>query len=289
MLTESVHVPGFVGDKVLPLARLYRYMPVEACNRMVERGEVRVSSSTNFGRDETLSETRRDDEQNKQVSVVLHKLRQKPAVQQGFPFEIQGGEKTPSGTKTTFKSHVDDPFWILSLSTDLTRALFEEFKEPAVVEIMDPEEFINRLRSASAQLLLGPQDIFGHGRAQYGDSIKAYGETVISLSPLLHKADEYRAQKEYRVVWHPRRQARTHEWLYVDGGLADIARVVSREDLANGAQEEVRFPENAVADYQRTHTPTPWEQAVTDSVRSVMEFAERKRREREDEGDRSGG
>lgn len=285
MLTESVHVSGFAGDRVLPLTQLYRYMPVEACNRMVERGEVRVSSSTNFDRDETLSETRRDDEQNKQVGTVLHRLRTKPAVPKGFRFEIQEGEETPSGTKTTFKSHVDDPFWILSLSTDLTHALFREFKEPAAVEITDPEEFINRLKNASAQLLLGSQDIFGHGLAQYGDNIMAYGETVISLNPLLHKADKYRPQKEYRVVWHPRRQARTHEWLYVEGGLADIATVVSRKDLASGAEEEVRFPEDAVADYQRTHSPTPWEQAVTDSVRNVMEFAERKRREQEDGGD----
>lgn len=85
MLTGSVHVPGFAGDKALPLARLYRYMPVGACQRMVERGEVRVSSSTNFNQDETLSETRRDDEQSKQMSTVLHKVRKAPAAQEGLP------------------------------------------------------------------------------------------------------------------------------------------------------------------------------------------------------------
>ena len=84
MLAERVHVPGFTGDKELPLARLYRYMPVEACRRLVERGEVRVSSSTNFNRDETLSETRRDDEQKKQVSTVLHKITPKACRSEGI-------------------------------------------------------------------------------------------------------------------------------------------------------------------------------------------------------------
>ena len=83
------------------------------------------------------------------------------------------------------------------------------------------------------------------------------------------------------MVWHPRRQARSHEWLYVEEGLADIARVVGREELESGDVKEVRFPEDVIAEYQRTHTPTPMERAVTESVRNVMEFAERKRRERE--------
>ena len=257
MLTGSVHVPGFAGDKALPLARLYRYMPVGACQRMVERGEVRVSSSTNFNQDETLSETRRDDEQSKQMSTVLHKVRKAPAAQKGFRVEVQQGEETPSGTETTFKSHVDDPFWILSLSTDLTPALFEEFDEPAAVEITEPEEFIRRLESASVQILLGPQDIFDHGRVRYADKVIAYGRVALRLNPLRHKAARYRPQKEYRVVWHPRRQATPHEWLYVEEGLADISRVVSREDLTSGVEREVRFPEDAIAEYQKTHTPTP--------------------------------
>ena len=66
------------------------------------------------------------------------------------------------------------------MSTDLTPALFDEFNEPAAVEILDPEEFIRRLENASHQLLLGSTDISGIGRVQYADRYKAYGEVVIS-------------------------------------------------------------------------------------------------------------
>ena len=64
MLSKRVHVDGFMGQREVSADRLYRYMPLTACERMVATGEVRVSSSTKF-ENEDLTDTRQDDEQTK--------------------------------------------------------------------------------------------------------------------------------------------------------------------------------------------------------------------------------
>ena len=267
MLTKFVHIPGFIGDRRVPLKRLYRYMPLDACVRMVERGEVRISSSTNFSDDEELSETRKDDEQSKSVSTVASEIIGTSRVPKGFGLEVHKGAEVDGGTRVKLRSHVEDSYWILALSTDLSCTLFDEFKENAAVEIHEPEEYFRRLENASHRLLF-PRDIFGHDHIEYANEYIGYGRTAIEVSPFFHKSSRYRTQKEYRVVWHPRRTATTHEYLYL-GRLDDIVNVVRRKDVESGATKEVRFPEDAIAKYRRNNTPTFAEQMQGASVRNL--------------------
>ena len=254
MLSKIVRVPGFSGRRELPLERLYRYMPLDACNRMVECGEIRVTSSTKtFSRDEDPSTSRQDEEQKKSVRTTVSKIIRSRQVPKGFRFEIKEEGRAAGGTRVKLQSHVDDPYWMLALSTDLTLNLFEEFREKASIEILDPEEFVGRLRDASTQLLVAG-DIFDYDHVDYADEYIAYGRAAISVSTFFHKASRYRVQKEYRVVWHPGRIAAKHAYLIL-GSLVDIVRVVSKEDVENGTRKEMRFPEDAIATYQRTNTP----------------------------------
>ena len=254
VLTKSVPVPGFTGWRELPIKRLYRYMPVDACYRMVERGEVRVSSSSKmYPRTEDPSETRQDDEQSKAVTAVVSKYLGTKPVPKGFSMDVTEVQKTDGGTRMRFRSGVDDSYWYLALSTDLSLNLFEEFDEEASVEIHDPEEFMARLQTATDQLLVPYSgDRFFHGPVDYGDDYVAYGRAVIRLNPCLHKPSRFAPQREYRVVWHPRRTASDHEYLRVST-LRDIARVIRKEAVMSGTEAEVRFPEDAVAEFQSNH------------------------------------
>ena len=267
MLTKFVHIPGFMGDRKVPLKRLYRYMPLDACVRMVGRGEVRVSSSTNFSDDEELSDTRKDDEQSKVVSAVASEIIETSRVPKGFRLQVHEGAESDGRTQFKLRSHVEDSYWILALSTNLSCALFDEFKETAAVEIHEPEEFLRRIKNASPRLLL-PGEIFGHGHIEYADEYIGYGRTAIEVSPFFNKSSRYRTQKEYRVVWHPRRTATTHEYLHL-GRLDDIVTVVRRKDVESGATKEVRFPDDAIAEYRRNNTPTFAEQMQGTSVRNL--------------------
>ena len=241
MLKKWEHVPD-LGRKELPVKRLYRYMPLDACQRMAEYGEVRVSSSTSL-KDETLTETRRDDEQTQSVKASMSKVVGVGNIPKGFQVDVQTGSGDgPEGKEeTTFRTRIEDSFWILSLTTDLTIDLFDEFDEIAAVEISDPERFVALLESASGRLLVDQRDIFAHDFVEYADHYLVYGRAALPMKPFMRKRVAYRSQKEFRVVWHPRRQALKHDWLYV-GSLRDVAKVVTREDVAAGGSGKSGSP-----------------------------------------------
>ncbi|MCY3621501.1 MAG: hypothetical protein OXH68_07295 [Gammaproteobacteria bacterium] len=87
VLKKWEYVPD-VGRKQLPVKRLYRYMPVDACRRMVERGEVRVSSSDSFN-DETLTQTRQDDEQTQSISASVSEVVGLGDAPKGFRVDVR--------------------------------------------------------------------------------------------------------------------------------------------------------------------------------------------------------
>ena len=277
MLKKWEHVPD-VGRKELPVKRLYRYMPLDACRRMVEYGEVRVSSSTSLN-DETLTETRRDDEQTQSIKASMSKVAGVGDVPKGFQVDVrtESGDGPDGREETTFRTRVEDSFWILSLTTDLTIDLFDEFDEIAAVEICDPERLLALLESASGRLLIDERDIFAHDFVEYADHYLVYGTASLPMKPFMRKSVAYRSQKEFRVVWHPRRQALKHDWLYV-GLLWDVARVVTREDVAAGRIGEVRFPEDAAARYRKSRGAPTGPFGTRDDVIRDFEHYDKRRR-----------
>ena len=277
MLKKWEYVPG-VGRKELPVKRLYRYMPLDACRRMVECGDVRVSSSTSFT-DEALTATRRDDEQTQSVKASMSKVLGAGNVPKGFQVDVrtESADGAEGGEETTFRTTIEDSYWILSLTTDLTLDLFDEFDETAAVEISDPERFLALLASASGRLLVDRRDFFGHDFVEYADRYLVVGTAALPMKPFMRKSAAYGSQKEFRVVWHPRRQALTHDWLHV-GSLRDVARVVTREEVATGRVGEVRFPEDAVARYRKSRgAPTGPCGTRNDVVREFEHYDRRRR------------
>ena len=79
------------------------------------------------------------------------------------------------------------------------------------------------------------------------------------------------------MIWHPRRQAVKHDWLYL-GALGDLAKVVTREEVAAGRIGEVRFPEDAVARYIGSRGAPTGPFGTRDDV--IREFEQYERRQR---------
>lgn len=277
MVSKWLQVPGISGRKELKLTTLFRYMPLEACEKMVGEGEVRVSASTTFLQDETLSETRRDDEESKNARAVVSELLGWH-VPEGFELSATYEDEKTEGTLVNFQAGVRNPYWILSLSTDLTLELFEEFDEDAAVEILDLEEFLRRLQGASGHLLSRGES-FKYDHVEYGDDYVAYGLTVVPLNPLFQKGPSYSCQKEYRVVWWPKRGAAQHDFLYL-GGLEGIAQVVRKDQLTNRTREEIRFPDYAVEEYRRTHKPSARDRQLARLKQDLDDFASERERGR---------
>ena len=97
---------------------------------MVAYGDVRVSSSTSFT-DEALTATRRDDEQPQSVKASMSKVLGAGNVPKGFQVDVrtESADGAEGGAETTFRTTIEDSYWILSLTTDLTLDLFDEFDE----------------------------------------------------------------------------------------------------------------------------------------------------------------
>ena len=185
MLKKWEYVPN-VGRKELPVKRLYRYMPLDACRRMVDYGEVRVSSSDSLN-DEALTESRQDDEQTQSIRASMSEVVRLGDVPKGYQVDIrtESGDDSEGRGESTFRMYIEDAFWILSLTTDLTIELFDEFDEIAAVEFTDPERFVALLESASGRLLMDQRDVFEHDFVEYADHYVVYGRAHLSMKPFM--------------------------------------------------------------------------------------------------------
>ena len=247
MLSKLARHPNHRGQTPFTTDKLFRYMPEVNARQWVENGDVRVSASTKFTEGEGLSYARQDDEQNKSVSV-------RGSGSAGLTSQMPPGfrasaydKEIASGTLTTITGHVEDPYWILSMSSDLTLELFDTFGESAAVEVFDPPEFLRRVNLNSPHLQwLGGR--IHAGFVQYFGEQVAYGYAAVRVPLFFSKSSQFASQKEFRVVWHPKYPLDgCHDNVRCQEGLKDISRVVLREDVKNGLIQETRFPDDIIS------------------------------------------
>lgn len=237
-LSKWVHVPGYFGERKVITDKLWRYMPQEACERMVHLGEIRLSSSINFLHE---SGSRQDDEHNKMLGILASKVLYMRNVR-GFKSSIKANKTCDSNTLQEISTNIENPYWIFALTTDFSLHLFDIFEECFAVEIFDAIELLRRLAKNSDQIA-GSEFLPGH--VDYKDTSIVYGHTNVPIRPLHHKPTKFSSQKEFRCVWHSGEKPASN-YKHIDiGPLDDIARVVKRTDV----KKEVLFPEDAIKDY----------------------------------------
>ena len=245
MLSKLARHPTRGGQTSFETGKLFRYLPEDAARQWVEDGVVRISASTNFTEGDGLSDARQDDEQKKSVSVRGSGF---GGLTTPMPhgFRVSAHDKEiSSGTLTTITGHVESPYWILSMTSDLTLELFYTFDEVAAVAVFNPREFLRRAHlNSPCRQWLGAG--IHAGFVRYVGDYVAYGYAAIQVPLFFSKSPDYALQKEFRVVWHPKYplDARYH-YLTFQEGLNDISRIVLREDVKNGRIQETRFPDDS--------------------------------------------
>ena len=254
MLSKWEPIPGLLGDRHIRATRLYRYMPLQYAKNMVDSGIVRVAASTNY-RTET-SKSRRDEEETKSKRVLGAELFGTPAhLPEGYRVSTEIEAEGANHNKLTMTGTVP-PYWLLALTTDLTPAMFDRFENDAAVEISDPIEFLCRMHAGSTELH-GDGANIDAGFVEYVGELIAYGYCGITYPAHFHKNVEFKAQKEFRLVWAPKqcngdRQGDGDYFTFqLAGGLRDIARVIRKRDVVSGREPTIRFPEDIVENYQR--------------------------------------
>ena len=210
---------------------LYRYMPKQYCEKMVNDGEVRISRSSKFKDGAGMTEGQKDDEHYK--SLVVHasgiRMKEDDRLDQRVNSEIV--KLNANDDKYKIGTTLNVPYWVLCLSVDLRLDLFDEFNSDAVVVIWDSNELIQRMIKSSKFLVPSPEfkmKMF-YQPVHYLGELIVFGRMGLMISPFFTKPDRYKSQKEYRVVWYPCYSDELHVYLQL-GSLKDIAEVVLSDD-----------------------------------------------------------
>ena len=212
---------------------------------MVNDGEVRISSSSNFKDGAGMTAGQRDDEHSKSVVIRASKVKISEHDRLDPRVNSEITKLNTDGGQYKIDTTLNDPYWVLCLSVDLRLDLFDIFKSDAAVVIQHPEKLLEKMRESSTFLLPSPDAMLElRGQpVQYLGEMIAYGRSGFRISPCFTKPEKYKRQKEYRVVWYPRFSDRSHEYLQL-GRLNDIAEIILRDDVKKGFVRERLFDEN---------------------------------------------
>lgn len=223
-----------IDDRAWMDGCLYRYMPLDACERMVRQGVVRFAASNKIhAAEQDPTGERQDDEHHAKVTLLG---------------DIEGvvgtrGDSSVTASHTRMKDRTElearltPPFWMLCLSTRNDR--FEMFQESAAVEILDVPAFRQRLKKACVELIphstlvLPPNrrltyadGWFDMQAVDYGDELLAYGRSTVSMNPAFRKPSRFKHQGEVRAACGPKQVAGEHTNVRLR--MDDIATVVRR-------------------------------------------------------------
>ena len=222
--------------------KAFRYMPREHCEKMVFDGQIRIARSTTYEDGAGLTEGQIDDETVK--AVVAH-------ASDVWPGDASPNVKTEitrlKGGGFKLNTLLDQPYWVLCLSADLRRNLFDEFKCDAAVVISNVNEFLCRVAKASVALIKVDKEVhrdgdglqlsFMYQAVNYIGELVFDGVCSVPISPIFTKPVKYEHQMEYRLAWYPCYRSTSHEYLQV-GNMEDIAKVVTKHDVETGRVRE---------------------------------------------------
>ena len=99
------------------------------------------------------------------------------------------------GADTTLIAETRRSYYLSSFTLDLTREMYEDFGDTALV-ITDIAEFFGRLHSAAYEREL----YAASAPVRYTSSVVVYGESAVSVNPFFDKDISYKDQKEFRTV-----------------------------------------------------------------------------------------
>ena len=171
---------------------LYRFLPECVAKKTRVTGTYRLNASK--GAATLPTEAQRDDEHEKRIKILGSS---------GDGQVLGGGEYLRSriverGGDTTIFAKTERSYYLSSFTLDLTRQMYEDFGDTALV-ITDIAEFFGRLHSAANERGLQAAS----APVRYTGSVVVYGRAAVKVNPFFDKDIAYREQKEFRtVLWY---------------------------------------------------------------------------------------
>ena len=208
---------------------LYRFLPECVARKTRDTGVYRLNASGGAANLPTTAQ--RDNEHEKRIRILGGG---------GNDEILNEGDDSRSrvveeGGDTTILVETDRPYYLSSFTLDLTRQLYNDFGDTALV-ITDIAEFFGRLHSAAQRSGLQAAS----APVRYTRSVVVYGRAAVSVSPFLDKDIGYKEQKEFRtVLWYAEEN---RPFIELDlGNLAEISELIPRKDLSHERRVEESF------------------------------------------------
>ena len=198
---------------------LYRFLPESVAKKTRETGTYRLNASKGAASLPTAAQ--RDNEHEKRIRIVgnvdytgairgLDNLRSRVVEEDG---------------ETTIYAETNRSYYLSSFTLDLTKQMYEDFGDTALV-ISDIAEFFRRLHSAANERGLNAMS----APVRYVGSVLVYGKAAVSVNPFFDKDVVYKAQKEFRTVLWWADESLPFVELEL-GSLSDITELVPKRDF----------------------------------------------------------
>ena len=208
---------------------LYRFLPEWVATKTRDTGVYRLNASGGAASLPTAAQ--RDNEHKKRIKI-LGSGGEGEILHQGDDLRSRVVEE---GGDTTIFVETDRPYYLSSFTLDLTRQLYEDFGDTALV-ITDIAEFFGRLHSAARQNGLHAVS----APVRYTSSVVAYGRAAVSVSPFLDKDIWYKELKEFRTILCYAEKGRPFIELDL-GNLAEITELIPKRDFSCERKVEESF------------------------------------------------
>ena len=208
---------------------LYRFLPEWVAKKTRETGTYRLNASK--GAVSLPTAAQRDNEHEKRVKIV-GSLDDGGILRKGD--NLRSRVVAEDGETTIFVE-TERSYYLSSFTLDLTRQMYENFGDTALV-ITDIAKFFGRLHSAANERGL----YVTSAPVRYIGSVLVLGTAAVSVNPFFDKDIAYKAQKEFRtVLWWAEESL---PFVEVElGSLADISELIPKRDFSREIKMDQEF------------------------------------------------
>ena len=208
---------------------LYRFLPEWVATKTRETGLYRLNVSKVAA--SLPTEAQRDNEHQKQIKILGSSgdgavLNQADDLRSRI---VEEGEDTKIVVET------DRSYYLSSFTLDLTRQMYEDFGDTALV-ITDIAEFFGRLHTAANEKGLYATS----APVRYTSSVVVFGRAAVSVNPFFDKDIGYKEQKEFRTVLWYAEEGRPFIELDL-GSLIEITELIPKRDFSCEREADESF------------------------------------------------
>lgn len=187
---------------------LYKYMKSEHAEMFFRNGTLRIGTLFDFKKNENFNEAVGDKHEGSHYPYmdVVEPIYSgnMNSLQKSF---LKGAISLAPGASISnlkiVREVTSSDFFVFCMTTEPSRDAMEEFECDICIEIADPTSFIKAL---TRKVKSKTGDLAWHGHVTYMRKDYPYMKET-GLHPACTKDERYMYQKEYRAIWHARKNS----------------------------------------------------------------------------------